>query len=236
MMHFIFDLDDTLIQTQAAYNQINLETATLSYGLLGKNVSVMDIMSFVEDINIQNSSTYGFLKERFPSSWVQGVQILAQCYSVTFTEEEKRWIYESAYRVYDTLLPVYEDTVDALNRIQKLGHPMHIMTAGEPVIQEKRLIDANLRDYFDEVHVVPTKNPDIFRTVIGRRDVTRCVMIGNSLKSDIYPALDINMYAIHLKRPTWAYDWYEIDETNPKYFSVLTLSEAAAILEQDITK
>jgi FMN phosphatase YigB (HAD superfamily) len=45
-------------------------------------------------------------------------------------------------------------------------------------------------------------------------------MIGNSLRSDIYPALEVGMKAIHVNRETWAYDQMDIDTTNPNYISI----------------
>lgn len=232
-MYYFFDLDDTLIVTQETYVAINIKTAGLVRGILGEKETVENILAMMEKIDIKNSAKYGFIMERFPKSWVETLNLFADIYDVHTSKDEEMWVYDSANNVYETVLPLYEDTISALDRISKLGHPMIIMTAGETKVQEKRIMDSNLKHYFDEVHVVPTKNPDIFRKVLGTRNPQECVMIGNSLKSDIYPALEMNMYAVHLQRETWAYDRYEIDTSNPRYFGVQNLSEACLILEGD---
>lgn len=230
-MHLFFDMDDTLIQTQSTYDVINAKTGTLVCSILKEKVGTAEILEFNEHIDVQNSRQYGFLKERFPQSWVQTLRILAVCYDVTIHQEDERRVYDSAYAIYDTILPLYEDTLHSLKEIATFGFPMHLMTAGESSIQEKRILDSNLRRYFDEIHIVLTKNTDIFKEVLGERNPEECVMIGNSLKSDIYPALQLNMHAIHLQRATWAYDQCEIDFQHPRYVAIHTLSEVANVLK-----
>jgi putative hydrolase of the HAD superfamily len=230
-MHFFFDLDDTLVQTQATYDEVNRKTTNLVLTLINHAELFEEVLRTSERFDIENSKRYGFNKDRFPQTWIQTLVYYALKHDIAITDVQKEQVAQSANEVFQIELPKYEDTLSALSRIAALGHPMHILTAGEESVQRKRLEDANLLHYFEEVHVVPTKNPDIMKGVLAGRDPQKSVMFGNSLRSDIYPALENGMFAVHLKRQTWAYDNYEIDTTCERYFSVHNLTEGAVILE-----
>ncbi|MBO6757073.1 MAG: HAD hydrolase-like protein [Roseibium sp.] len=100
-------------------------------------------------------------------------------------------------------LPHVEDTLRALNG----RYRMVLITKGDLFDQERKITASGLDVFFDAIEVVTEKNAETYRTLFGRHGngVDRAMMIGNSLKSDILPALAAGAYAVHVPYEiTWA--------------------------------
>lgn len=106
---------------------------------------------------------------------------------------------------YDALPEPRPGAEDALRRLQtaRLG-PVWLVTAGDPVVQLGRVHRSGLAPYFERVCVVPDKTPRLFAE-LGRGHARR-VMIGNSPRTDLLPALEAGFEAIHVRTPTWWLD------------------------------
>ncbi len=75
------------------------------------------------------------------------------------------------------------------------------------------------------MYVYPLKTPATLKEIIRLHPASEYVMIGNSLKSDIYPALANDVWGFHFEQDTWEADNYDIDTKNEKYVSVSSLSQ-----------
>ena len=96
--------------------------------------------------------------------------------------------------------------------LPKLAESYHLVliTKGDLLHQEQKLAQSGLADFFDDVQIVSEKEPQTYRRIFGG-DAPRAAMVGNSLKSDIVPALEIGAAAIYI--PT-KYGW-DIEKANP---------------------
>jgi hypothetical protein len=75
-----------------------------------------------------------------------------------------------------------------------------VITKGDLFDQERKLIQSGLADHFAHVEIVSDKTPDTYRRIFDRhgQGTARAAMIGNSLKSDILPALEAGSWAVHV--------------------------------------
>ena len=66
--------------------------------------------------------------------------------------------------------------------------------------QENKLWRSGLQRYFDVVSIVSDKTPEAYRRLCRELEVKpeELVMVGNSFKSDIVPALKIGASAVHI--------------------------------------
>lgn len=106
------------------------------------------------------------------------------------------------------LLEGVRDTIQVLSRT----HRLMLLTKGDLFDQESKLARSSLGDYFSSVEIVSEKNAGTYKRVIARAAVepTRFLMVGNSLRSDILPALDAGAMAIHIPYyTTWAHEHVE---------------------------
>lgn len=84
-----------------------------------------------------------------------------------------------------------------------------VFTKGELMDQENKLWRSGLQRYFDVVSIVSDKTPEAYRHLCKELEVSpeQLVMVGNSFKSDIAPALKIGASAIHIPFHTiWAHE------------------------------
>jgi phosphoglycolate phosphatase-like HAD superfamily hydrolase len=141
-------------------------------------------------------------------------------YSVFKTEEEyaARGFMEGA-----------EELLAALN---DHGFEMHVITAGDPEVQLRKVRGLGLDRYFDESHVVPIDSKaEHLRTLMNTHGYTpdETFLVGNSLTSDIKAALDADARGVYIPthewRPTENREYYENHERVHIYESLSTLNE-----------
>lgn len=120
----------------------------------------------------------------------------------------------------DTLLEKQEtlgipnkDMIEILGYL-KDKYSMVVLTNYYKKVQEKRLEAAGIRSFFDEVYAsdyIPQKpDPEAFKIAMGDYKVEDCIMIGDSLRTDINPALELGMNVI-------AVDYFNKIEDNDSY-------------------
>lgn len=85
---------------------------------------------------------------------------------------------------------------------REAGHAprMVVFTKGEPLEQENKLERSGLKPFFDDMEIVSTKGEREFLNLCDRLHIQpeEMLMVGNSFKSDIAPALRIGAYAVHI--------------------------------------
>ena len=108
-----------------------------------------------------------------------------------------------------TPLPEVEET---LQRLQAWPYRMVVFTKGELQDQENKLHRSGLARYFSHVEITSNKTEMEFQQLCEHLDIlpSQLVMIGNSLKSDIAPALNIGASAIHIPfHVTWQLEHFD---------------------------
>jgi putative hydrolase of the HAD superfamily len=93
-------------------------------------------------------------------------------------------------------------------------HRLILMTKGDQAEQADKLSRSGLAQLFSAVEIVAEKDPATYRAVIARHELTphSSWMIGNSIKSDINPALAAGMHAVFVvHKDTWVLEHAELD-------------------------
>src|SRR5690606_25798300 len=120
--------------------------------------------------------------------------------------------------------PHMEQTLDAL---AEAGHELHLYTGGEILIQRKKIERMGLERYFgSRIYIRQLKNIDALEQILSGNafDRDRTWMIGNSIRTDVVPALTAGIHAIHMRTlQEWHYNVVQID-VQPKG-AFLTLDE-----------
>lgn len=107
-----------------------------------------------------------------------------------------------------------------------------LFTKGDLLDQEKKLQRSGLREYFDAVRIVSSKTIGEYRKLCQVFDVTpeMMMMVGNSFKSDIAPALEAGFCAAHIPFfATWAHENVEEYE-HAKLYRLNNIRELMALL------
>jgi putative hydrolase of the HAD superfamily len=100
-------------------------------------------------------------------------------------------------------LPKARVTVTAL----AADYRVLLITKGDLLDQERKLAQSGLGDLFDGVEIVSHKTPEAYRTIFARHGTgaDQAMMVGNSIKSDVIPALEAGAWGVHVPHGmTWA--------------------------------
>lgn len=114
------------------------------------------------------------------------------------------------------LLPGIEEALGALAERARLV----LVTKGDLLHQEVKLAASGLGDRFSGVEIVSDKTADTFRRVFDRHAVApeRALMAGDSMRSDILPALSAGAFAAHVPHAMpWAHEMADEPTEHPRY-------------------
>jgi putative hydrolase of the HAD superfamily len=122
------------------------------------------------------------------------------------------------------LLPHARETVMEL----AASYRVILITKGDLLDQERKLAQSGLGDLFHGVEIVSDKTPAAYVEIFARHGdgADRAMMVGNSLKSDVLPALEAGGWGVHVPHGlTWALEHAEAPTTHPKFSALATLGE-----------
>ncbi|MFN0123870.1 MAG: HAD family hydrolase [Blastocatellia bacterium] len=114
------------------------------------------------------------------------------------------------------ILDGVEETIRGLAH----SHRLMIITKGDLFEQEAKIARSGLADLFAHIEIVSEKTPQSYAAIIARYQLApdRFLMVGNSLKSDVLPVLDIGGHAIHIPaETTWIHELVDEAELAGKY-------------------
>ena len=110
-----------------------------------------------------------------------------------------------------------------------------VATKGDLLDQQRKLNASGLSQYFDEVEIMSDKKPENYRRMFNRLNIkpSEFVMVGNSLKSDILPVIELGAYGVHIPyHITWAHEMGEsVDRYHPGFREIEHLDELIDMLE-----
>ena len=90
--------------------------------------------------------------------------------------------------------------------------------------QEAKLARSGLGEYFDALEIVPRKVAQTYEDILKRHNISKdeFVMVGNSLKSDILPVIEIGAKAVFVPYETeWFHEAVSAEELEGKIFTTL---------------
>jgi putative hydrolase of the HAD superfamily len=238
----IFDGDDTLWASQVFYDEAKerfYEIVAREGGLAeyfqSAQLAVDDAMRFLDEIEMRNIEREGFSSDGFSQSLVQAYEILSRQAGVppdSRLGQRLRRLGNGALKRRRSPLPGTRETLEALS-----GHGTHVLvlySQGDKTIQLRKLRETELEEFFEgHVHIALRKDDDTLRALIRAEnlDIPSSWMIGNSLRSEINPALRLGLNCIWFRHAEWAYDRAEERESG-RLFEIHSLPEAIEIIER----
>ena len=111
---------------------------------------------------------------------------------------------------------------------------MIVLTKGDLLDQERKLEKSGLSQYFHHVEVLSDKKESNYRNLLEhlKIDVNEFLMIGNSLKSDVLPILNIGAQAVHVPfHTTWAHEMVSEGEMENNHLKLNGLKDILKYLD-----
>lgn len=128
------------------------------------------------------------------------------------------------------LLPHARETVSALAGRYRLM----VITKGDLLDQERKVAQSGLGDLFDAVEIVSDKTAPVYAALFARHagGGAHAMMIGNSLKSDVLPAIAAGAWGVHVPHDlTWALEQADAPDDHPRFRALADLSAVPPLID-----
>lgn len=221
-----FDADDTLWVNETYFREAELEFGRLLSPY--ETLNIIDQELFKKEI--ENLPLYGYGIKSFVLSMVEMALKLSNYNVSNETIEAILNIGKEMLNKPVELLEGVEMTLKILSK----NYRLILVTKGDLLDQERKLEKSGLTKYFHHIEVVSDKQENNYKNLLNHLDIqpSEFLMIGNSLKSDILPIVNINSKAIHVPfHTTWIHEQVKEEETNGKtYKTISSLLDLKGIL------
>lgn len=204
-----FDADDTLW-----VNETYFRAAEAEFGVLLSNFETPNkIDQELFKMEIKNLPIYGYGVKGFILSMVEMALELSNKTVSNDVIEAILTIGKTMINKPIELLDGVEDVLKALSKNYKLI----VATKGDLLDQERKLEKSGLIHYFHHIEVLSEKHSTDYSKLLNRLDIkpSEFLMVGNSLKSDVLPLVQIGAKAIHVPfHTTWLHESVTKEQTN----------------------
>lgn len=196
-----FDGDDTLWHSEARFHVTQGEFRDL----LKSHVPDADVDVRLHETEMANLAIYGYGVKSFTLSMLEtAIEVTGGRIPAADLDVILGWGKRMLTQPTELLAGVEETLRDVA-----AGHDVLLITKGDLFDQESKLARSGLGELFLGVEILSEKNADSYRGVFTRRaiDPKDFVMVGNSLRSDVVPVVNLGARAVHIPyEVTWAHE------------------------------
>lgn len=220
-----FDADDTLWVNEPFFQEVEKEYISLleDYGS-ADYISKALFTTEMKNLNIYGYGAKGFTLSMMETALNVSKNKLPQIAIARILE-----LGRSLLSMPIELIDGVEDTLCYL----KEKYYLVVATKGDITDQQNKLERSGLVRYFHHIEIMGEKNEDGYAKLFSRLNIKpeQFLMVGNSVKSDIIPVLNLKAQAIHIPfHTTWEYEKVNISGENSRYRSINSVTELIGIL------
>ena len=219
-----FDADDTLWVNETYFRETEERFASLLESYETKNK--VDQELFKKEM--QNLPVYGYGIKGFMLSMIELALELSNGSVSSKVLQEILMMGKEMIAHPVELLPHIKEVLESLSKKYRLI----VLTKGDLLDQERKLESSGLSKYFHHVEVMSDKTPEKYKDLLDHLQIkiSEFLMVGNSLKSDVLPLIEIGAQAVHIPfHTTWAHEEVSREQANEVEF--LTLLDAKELLQ-----
>ncbi len=220
-----FDADDTLWHNEPYFDEAQERFCVLFQDY----ASHQEILGLILNHQVNNLPLYGFGIKAFTLSMIETALELTNHEISGKGIEQILAIGKDLLQKPVELLPNITGVLEQLQGKYKLV----VATKGDLKDQHRKLHNSGIGTYFHHIEVMSDKTELDYEKMLGRLDCQPedFLMIGNSLKSDVLPVLNIGGYAIHIPyHTTWEYEKIDFEIEHKNFNTITNLSELFDIL------
>lgn len=218
-----FDADDTLWVNEPYFQNTEKKFCSLLEDFLPEH----DISKELFKVEVDNLALYGYGIKGYILSMIEAaINISDKKISINTIDIILQYGREMLNEPIE-LLDGVEHVLSALKNDFRLV----VATKGDLLDQERKLKKSGLSHYFHHIEIMSDKKEDDYIKLIKHLDIQseEFMMVGNSLKSDIMPVLNIGGHAIHVPfHTTWAHEHVETSLIHEKFKQADQLTDILA--------
>jgi len=220
-----FDADDTLFVNEPYFQ----ETEEKFCALMSDYLSHQGLSQELFKTEIANLELYGYGIKGYILSMIEAaMRISNKTISIEVVEKITEYGKELLQKPIE-LLDGVEETLQALSGKYKLV----VATKGDLLDQRRKLHNSGLGHYFHHIEVMSDKKEKDYEDLLKRLEIKseEFFMIGNSLKSDVLPVLNIGGHAVHIPfHTTWEHEKINHKVEHPNFRALEKITEVLPLL------
>lgn len=222
-----FDGDDTLWHNERSYRH-GRERLRLLLTTVGLDLTPDEIEASVNRTELANLQYFGYGVSSFALSLMETAIDLTRG---RIAGGDLRGLIDLARQMLTEEVELFASARDALATLSA-SYPLMLVTKGDLLHQTAKLERSGLEPQFNFVEIVSHKTPDVYARILKRHgiDPRRFLMVGNSLRSDVVPVVDIGGWAVHVPAVlNWSHE--HADPPNQRFFEASTLADLPQLIE-----
>lgn len=208
-----FDADDTLWHNENLYTGVIDRFAEIVAPFAGPEQAKQTL----HDVEMRNLSHYGYGIKAFTLSLIEAAIEVSHSAVPASSIQALIALTRDQLVAHVHLIDGVEDVV----RMLAQEHSLIMITKGDLFEQEAKVARSGMRGYFKHVEIVSNKTPEIYAALLARYNVPadRFLMIGNAMRSDILPVLELGGQAVYIPYAgTWAHEHAEPPQVGRERF------------------
>ena len=222
-----FDADDTLWVNEPYFR----EAEDKCCALLEDYLPMHSIANELFKVEVRNLPLYGYGVKGFILSMIETILEVTEGTASLQTVEKA---IQYGKELLDKPIELLEGVEDVLISL-KGEYRLVVATKGDLLDQERKLRKSGLSDYFHHIEIMSDKQEKDYLKLLKHLDCKpeHFLMIGNSLKSDVLPVLQIGGHAVHIPyHTTWAHEVIEHNVEHDNFRAVSTVSEVLSLFNK----
>ncbi len=223
-----FDADDTLWHNEPLYRSTQRQ--------------VLEILAHYHDrdwierqmyeTEVRNLEHYGYGIKGFTLSMIETAIELTEGRISGAEIGQIIELTREMFRAPVELLDGVEETITTL----AASHDLMLITKGDLFEQQAKVARSGLANHFSKIEIVPVKVRETYQSIAAKHQINprRFLMIGNSMRSDILPVIEMGGRAVHIPyETTWEHEVVPEEELAGRDFIRLTsIRELLAVIDE----
>jgi len=222
-----FDADDTLWHNETIFEK----THERYRALLARYHDAATVDRTLFATEMRNLELYGYGIKGFTLS---AIETAIELTKGEIRAEEIQQLIELGRAMLAHPVELLEGVKETLAELATAGHPLLLITKGDLRDQERKLARSGVAEFFRAVEIVSEKNMETYAGIFRRHGVAAgdFLMVGNSVKSDIVPVLELGAAAAYVPyHITWAAERVEqMPQAEGRFFALKTVREVAGVV------
>lgn len=214
-----FDADDTLWVNEPYFRQAEAEYCRV----LERYAAPQEIIDTLYRTELKNLAPYGYGAKAFTLSLMEtaiGFSNRGEKEGIkALSPSEMAEVIKIGTSLINVPMEVLPGVRRLLEKLHAAGrHQLVVATKGDLLDQNRKLKRSGLAEHFNQVEVMYDKNEETYLSLLKKLECRpeEFLMIGNSMKSDVLPVLNIGGYAVYIPfHSTWEHEKVEGEVVHP---------------------
>ncbi len=215
-----FDADDTLWVNEPYFQETEKQFCSLLEDYLPHHTVSQELFK----TEMANLPLYGYGIKAAMLSMIETIYTVSEGRAPIQLIEKTIALGKEMLQKPIELLDGVEETLEALRGKYRLV----MATKGDLLDQERKLMKSGLEPYFHHIEIMSEKKTNDYRKLLKHLDCQpeNFLMLGNSIKSDIFPVLELGGHAAHIPyHVTWAHEHHEVQQQDPDFIQLTKINE-----------